>query len=930
MKGSMRGLKLFLVVPVMLALTACGARLTAEERMEVARDSLAGGDAPAAMIHLRNVLQADPSNVEARVLLAEASFKSGDFDSAAKEYLRAVDLGADVDNFRVALVESLVRVGGLAEALRLTDPATAGDGAEVRYWRALALGRTGELEEARRLLEGLRSSPDMAGHAQVGLARLALAAQRPAEAVALLDALGDSMAGDVDYWEVRAFASLQTGEPATAIEAFRQAGKIVVDPLGTRRFMFAAGEAEAMLSAGRLEEARALATELLRSAERHPVANYLMSRVELQAGNAEQALAYAQAILAVQPEASVGHLMAGAASLSLGQAVQAERHLEQAIASDPGNLQARKLLAQTRLGLQSPERALEALGPALGDGSDASVAALAGVANVRSGDTEAAIEIFRRQLEQDPGDEEARAMLAVSLMSAGRTDDALAELAKVKSGEGVVRQRADLIAIAAHLQSGDLAEARGLASQLAAANPADAEVHSTLGALFQGAGQSDEAAVWLEEALKIAPANNAAAYNLGRISAERGQVARAEQLFDGILERDPGNGPALSARAQLDWAHGDRDAAIARLERARSANSADAHSRFLLAQYLVGSGKAAQAVSVAEELVKIAPGVGASMDSLGLALLESGRPADALLQFERARQLEPANARYLLNTARAHAALGQLEPARSQLVNALALEPEDPMMLALLVDLERRAGKADAAAQALARLERASPPDDPRVALIRGQVLLLQERYADAEQAFGDALRLGMGSRAVIGQFETRRRGALADPTAPLRAWLEREPADPVVLRVLGDYYIGANDHPAAIGQYEKLAKVMPDNAMVLNNLAWLYGEAEDPRGLEFARRAHELAPDNPMIADTLGWILHLRGDNAQARRLLGAAVDGAPQASDLRYRYAVVLAASGDRAGATREARTVLADTGAANYHEPAQKLLSQLEKGE
>jgi cellulose synthase operon protein C len=39
-----------------------------------------------------------------------------------------------------------------------------------------------------------------------------------------------------------------------------------------------------------------------------------------------------------------------------------------------------------------------------------------------------------------------------------------------------------------------------------------------------------------------------------------------------------------------------------------------------------------------------------------------------------------------------------------------------------------------------------------------------------------------------------------------------------------------------------------------------------------------------------------------------------------VRYRYAVVLAKTGDQAGAMREARAVLADTGAANYHESAQ----------
>jgi thioredoxin-like negative regulator of GroEL len=61
----------------------------------------------------------------------------------------------------------------------------------------------------------------------------------------------------------------------------------------------------------------------------------------------------------------------------------------------------------------------------------------------------------------------------------------------------------------------------------------------------------------------------------------------------------------------------------------------------------------------------------------------------------------------------------------------------------------------------------------------------------------------------------------------------------------------------------------------------------------------------------------------------MAQAVSGAPQAGDVRYRYAEVLAATGDEAAAAREAKAVLADTGAANYHEAAQKLLNRLERG-
>jgi len=914
---------------VLILVTGCGARMTAEERIDLAREQLAQDDASSAAIHLRNVLQEDPANVEARIMLADAAFAVGDYDSAAKEYLRAIDLGGEAGQFRARLVEALVRAGGANEALRHSGDVTAADEPELVFWRASALGRAGRGAEARALFEALAETDAMRERARLGIARLELAARRPEAALAILAPLEAAMTDEADYWEVKAYAALQAGQAENAVAAFRSALEKLVDPLGTRRFMLQAGEAEALLATGALDEARTVASALQAQAEQHPVANYLMARVELQSGDADKALGHAQAVLAAQPESSVGLMMAGAANLMLGQPGQAERYLERAVASQPGNLPARKLLAQTRLGLQSPERALEALGPALTEGGDLSVAALAGLASVRAGDPESAVEILQGQLERAPENDELRAMLAVTLMSAGRTDEALAELALIDAGEGVVRQRADLIAIGAHLQAGDVETARNAAAAVAAAQPGDVALRNTLGALFQGGGRLDAATRWFEESLSLEPGNSVAAYNLGRISVERGDLERAAELFQGALAKNPDNAILLTAMAQLDWARDDRGSAIERLQRAREADPGDGGSRFVLTQYLVAEGRADEAVPVAREAVEIAPAAAPSINALGVALLESGAAAEALPLFAQALEINPVEPRYLLNSARAHLVLGDAEAARTDLVNGLALAPENATFLATLVDVELRTGRLESAAQALGRLEAVLGAEDPRVALLRGQVLLAQERFPAAERAFTEAARLGLEARAAIGLFETRRRGGLPDPAAPLIDWLEKTPDDLVARGLLADHYLAVDDRPAAIREYERLIELQPQNPLFLNNLAWLYGEAGDARAEALGRRAHEQAPGNPMIADTLGWILHQQGDDTAALELLAEAVAGAPQASDVRYRYAVVLAATGDHEAARREARAVLADAGAANYHESAQKLLDGLEGG-
>jgi cellulose synthase operon protein C len=923
-----RGHAAWLAIAVTLALAACGARLTADERVDLAREHLSQGDAATAVIQLKNALQHDPVNVEARILLAEASLRSGDIETAVKEYSRALDLGADIDAFRVPYAEALVRGGDGAGALQVTEPDEAGESAELAYWRGLALLRTGRTEEAQAMLEGVADDPAMRVRARIGLARVALVSERPAEAIAQLEPLASEAARDSDYWEVMAFASMQAGRHEAAVEAFAKAAETVVDAVGNQRIVFRSGEVEALLAAGRLEDARRKAEQLLERAPQSPIGNYLMARIELQAGNPRQALAHAQAVLAAQPNSSHGYMMAGAAHLMLGQTGQAERQLERAVASEPGNIQARRLLAQTRLGMQAPDRALEVLEPLL-EGADHDATRLAGVASIRAGDPEAAVELFRRQLELDPDNDELRSMLAVSLMSAGRIDEALAELGRVTSTDVAIRQRAALIQTAAHLRAGDSTKARETAMALAAAHPADAALHSALGGMFLSHNEPDDAVAWFEAGLRIEPGNRAAQFNLGRIAAAMGRPDEARERFRAIVDADPANAAARAALAQVEWATGDREAALAQLEQARRASRTDAHSRIMLASYFLALDRAADALSVAREAVEIQPRSAPAVNTLGLAQLGTGDARSALAQFDLAHEIAPTMSGYLVNKARAEVAVGQGDAARRTLINALALDPENQRALFALVDVERRLGRLDAAAQTLARLERVADVSTAGVELMRGELLLARGDSEAAERAFSGALEGGIGGRAAVGIFEARRRGSTGDPAEPLLGWLAEQPDDRLVRSILADHYLAQEDHAAAIREYEHLLEAAPGEVVLLNNLAWLYDQVGDARALQFAERAHRQAPNDPMVADTLGWILYKQGDTARALELVGQAARAAPGVGEIQYRHAVLLAETGDTAAAVRAARAVLAETGAANYHEAAQKLLDRLEKG-
>jgi tetratricopeptide (TPR) repeat protein len=78
-----------------------------------------------------------------------------------------------------------------------------------------------------------------------------------------------------------------------------------------------------------------------------------------------------------------------------------------------------------------------------------------------------------------------------------------------------------------------------------------------------------------------------------------------------------------------------------------------------------------------------------------------------------------------------------------------------------------------------------------------------------------------------------------------------------------------------AIAAHESLLAEMPNNASVLNNLAYLLAENGErlTDALEYARRAHEARPNDPGFLDTYSYVLYKNGRYAEADEFLQAAL---------------------------------------------------------
>ena len=127
---------------------------------------------------------------------------------------------------------------------------------------------------------------------------------------------------------------------------------------------------------------------------------------------------------------------------------------------------------------------------------------------------------------------------------------------------------------------------------------------------------------------------------------------------------------------------------------------------------------------------------------------------------------------------------------------------------------------------------------------------------------------------------------------------------------------------------YEQILKIQPDNAVALNNLAFLKAE----KGIDLdsaqtmAQRALQKEPNTTAIADTLGWIYIRKNLSEEAVRLFQDLVTKEPDNPKFHYHYGMALYGKGDKPATRRELEIALKDKPSKDDEAKIRALLSTL----
>ncbi len=138
-------------------------------------------------------------------------------------------------------------------------------------------------------------------------------------------------------------------------------------------------------------------------------------------------------------------------------------------------------------------------------------------------------------------------------------------------------------------------------------DPHLAKAHSSLGALLQSIGNTDEALAEYFRAIEIEPNNVEVSLNIAAIQLAQSQPDQALSRLDHVIELTPENGEAhqLRGRTHLTLRHFPQAVEDFQLALKRLQNRPDVCYQLALA--LEATHKTAEALEAAEQAVRLAP-----------------------------------------------------------------------------------------------------------------------------------------------------------------------------------------------------------------------------------------------------------------------------------------------------------------------------------
>jgi tetratricopeptide (TPR) repeat protein len=413
-----------------------------------------------------------------------------------------------------------------------------------------------------------------------------------------------SQADKAQVWAGIASFNLEQGDLGDAIEAFEKARAL--EPSESAQLLL--GHADALISAGRLDEALVLIDQIKLPAHQA----VLRGRIELARGNPAAAQRLFDEGMSEWPNSAVARYYAALAAEQLGDFAGAIEEYRYAMRIDVRETDAYLRLAQLQAASGHVEEAIETLNFSPGGRPDELGAGLLEARLLaRAGRPQALPIYFQQMLAQPEFWGKVIAAFGAGTRDRSGPEAALASMQKAKPL--LLDDPVHIDVLAAFVDDfaaiGKASKGVALVETALRKHPDSAPLQAVAGRAFALSGARDRARGAFERALELEPENSRALLGLARLNAEAGDRERAVELYARAITRDPKEREGAREHAALLAAMGRHEDAEKVLGRVLEDYPYDADAARALAALRLGRGvKDGRTLELARRAVRFGGG----------------------------------------------------------------------------------------------------------------------------------------------------------------------------------------------------------------------------------------------------------------------------------------------------------------------------------
>lgn len=859
----MKFIKSAVYASLILAISACGDNESAQTYISKAESQIVEKQNSAAIISLKNALQLDAKNAQARFLLGQLYLNAGDADNAIKELERANKFKFNVDKVLPLLARAYMLAEFDEDILSLASQEKLLSAPNTQYlaYKTMAALRTNDKELASATVELALSVLSSDAYSMLASSYLAFFEQKFDHAKTLVERILVATPDNVDAQMLQGQIATANKDYALAVESFSR--YLTLQPSSGKAQLFVA---DSLIKNGQFDEAEKIADTILAKIPTQPFLQYIKALVRFEKKDYEAASSFANQSLSAGFNNFRLKLVAGASAFFLKNYEQSNHHLKDIIPYISPDHPARRMLAvsQLKLGL------IDDISETLTD-YDSSTQENAQFLSTLSYEL---LEVGAFEKAKEIANYAAKStdMTAEQTARAGVLKLLMNDPSGIGNLELAIQQNPELIsaelALAfASIKSGDLPRAKKIADKWLKDYPENAGGYNLQATIFIKDNDLTQGKAALEKSLAIEPNNVYALTQLVKLANHQKDTELAVSLTEQALKAHPNN---IEVLRQYFEFHKDQNG-LDIVSKAQQNNANNIQYGLLLAESLMQLEQFKQASSVLDgyELnVKTPKRFWQVLLAANAKQTDGKDPLLILEQWHKTNNyhIEPA---FLL--ANYWVSKQSPEKALNILNDAFKHHPKNVMLHLVKMQLLLNNRAAKEAKDLFVILSKFDINKD-LLAGIEGRIFLLDKEFSAAVLKLKQQYQSQPSNiNASYLSFALDANGQKDEAIALLELHVDKDKGDnkinPKMTLSLANLYL-AEHQDKAIVEYERLVKVAPNNVVALNNLSWLYmDKGKYVEAVEHAKQAYSLAAKIPNVVDTYAQAL-LKSDKKGAALL--------------------------------------------------------------